>query len=154
MYCQILNNEPGTHTCTCRFSCQYSAFNMLVIFFDSRFQISFDFRTFYENGSIFLLSNANYSEYIAAQILKGSVVVFWTNNGGKIKKYVSSKVVNSGQWHTAVVSKDRRRISLEVDGKTEMDKQRIPKKLSITSPMIVGSLVDDISINNDDLVSS
>lgn len=116
------------------------------------FQISFDFRTFYENGSIFLLSNANYSEYIAAQILKGSVVVFWTNNGGKIKKYVSSKVVNSGQWHTAIVSKDRRRISLEVDGKTEMDKQRIPKKLSITSPMIVGSLVDDISINNDDLI--
>ncbi|XP_078319283.1 laminin subunit alpha-2-like isoform X3 [Crassostrea virginica] len=115
------------------------------------FQISFDFRTFFANGSVFLLTNANYTEYVAAQIIKGRVVVFWTNNGGKVKQSSSSKVVDDGQWHTAIVSKDRRRISLEVDGKTEINKQRITKKLSVTSPLIVGSILDNMMINNDDL---
>ena len=119
-----------------------------------RFQISFDFRTFFANGSVFLLTNANYTEYVAAQIIKGRVVVFWTNNGGKVKQSSSSKVVDDGQWHTATVSKDRRRISLKVDGKTEINKQRITKKLSVTSPLIVGSILDNMMINNDDLVGT
>ncbi|XP_062614987.1 laminin subunit alpha lam-3-like [Saccostrea cucullata] len=116
------------------------------------FQISFDFRTFYDEGAVFLLTNQNYTEYVAAQIKGGSVVVFWTNNGGKAKKFVSSKVVTDGKWHTAVISKDRRRISLKVDDKLEMDRRKITKKLSINAPLIVGTIVDYDSVNNKDLV--
>lgn len=117
-----------------------------------RFEISFDFRTFYDDGAVFLLTNKNNTKYVAAQIRDGSVSVYWTNNGGKAKKFISSKVVTNGQWHTAIISKDRRRISLVVDGKLEMDKRKITKKLSVISPLIVGSIMD-ISISNNDMVS-
>ncbi|XP_048757989.2 laminin subunit alpha-2-like isoform X2 [Ostrea edulis] len=115
------------------------------------FEISFDFRTFYDDGAVFLLTNKNNTKYVAAQIRDGSVSVYWTNNGGKAKKFISSKVVTNGQWHTAIISKDRRRISLVVDGKLEMDKRKITKKLSVISPLIVGSIMD-ISISNNDMV--
>jgi ribosome-associated protein YbcJ (S4-like RNA binding protein) len=97
------------------------------------------------------LTSKNNTEYVAAQIRDGSVAVYWTNNGGKAKKFISSKVVTNGQWHTAVVSKDRRRISLKVDGKVEMDRRKITKKLSVISPLYVGSITD-ISISNKDMV--
>lgn len=103
-----------------------------------RFNITFEFRTFFKDGLFGLLKNADESSYFAAQLREGKVEAVFTLN--KVKKILSSRQdLADGQWHSGQITKDLRRLRMFVDG-VSVGVGTIDETLDFELPLFIGGL--------------
>ncbi|KAH3697066.1 hypothetical protein DPMN_084551 [Dreissena polymorpha] len=107
-----------------------------------KFEISLDFRTFYQNGLLIYLSNLDHTEFVAAQIKDHVLVLVLTRNDDiKVVTVNTSTSLADGQWHNVKVDKNLQRISVVVDGNEEnMGSRKIAKVLKVEPPLFIGGV--------------
>ncbi|XP_050402375.1 laminin subunit alpha-1 isoform X5 [Patella vulgata] len=113
------------------------------------FNISFDFRTFYPDALFGFLTNADHSDYIAAQLKDGYIHVSYIRSGPYSTS--SNNKYDDGQWHSVYITKDKRDLAFIVDG-VETRQGRIRAKLDIDAPIYIGGLPDDFEHSNTEVV--
>ena len=108
-----------------------------------RFNISFEFRTFHQEGVFFFIGNPSNinGDYVAAQIYRGYVMVMFKYDGD-IYSVNSTIKTADGDWHSVQVLKGTKNVKLQVDKNTK----RIPikRKLNINAPVFVGGVSEEL----------
>lgn len=109
-----------------------------------RFNISFEFRSFHQNGAIFLIGDPTDfgGDYVAGQLSDGIFMVYFKYDGTLYSVNSTAQTTN-GQWHTVQVLKGTKNIRIQVDGNTK--KEPIKRKLNIDAPVFVGGVKFDLS---------
>ena len=116
--------------------------------------MKFDFRTYYKDGILLYLSNEDQSSFFAAQLRNGVVMLIYENRG-KVKevKVRPTSSVTDGEWHTIVIQKSKKRVTLFIDD-IDSKSGRTPKKLKIDEILFVGGIPSSfINLVNDKIVS-
>ncbi|KAK7100471.1 laminin subunit alpha-2-like isoform X2 [Littorina saxatilis] len=111
------------------------------------FNISFEFRTFFDDGLLGLLRNNDQSVYFAAQLRGGTVEVVYTFKGQE-KRLRSTGNLADGQWHSGQIIKEKTKLRLEVDGQL-VKTDKIESRLEIELPLYIGSVprVEDLQMD-------
>ena len=60
----------------------------------SSFNLRLDFRTFYEDGMLFYITNEEKSDFVSLQLLGGRVEIVYKGN-----TLVSGRNLGDGEWH-------------------------------------------------------
>ncbi|XP_076462895.1 laminin subunit alpha-2-like isoform X2 [Babylonia areolata] len=105
------------------------------------FNISFEFRTFFEDGLFGLLKNADQSVYFAVQLRGGRMEVVYSYKGAQREMW-SSLDLTDGLWHSAQVIKDQTQLRMFVDGRQE-GSDSIESRLEVDLPFYIGGLSGD-----------
>lgn len=116
----------------------------ILFFYFYRFNISFEFRSFHQNGAIFLIGDPTDfgGDYVAGQLSDGIFMVYFKYDGTLYSVNSTAQTTN-GQWHTVQVLKGTKNIRIQVDGNTK--KEPIKRKLNIDAPVFVGGVKFDLS---------
>ncbi|BES88583.1 laminin subunit [Nesidiocoris tenuis] len=150
-------NEPSNSISTgCRKVLSYSIDPRAVSFGDEPFshvQISFrkravlqknfslelDFRTFYQNGLIFMIPGVRNKQphYLMAALRNGRVQIVL--KGRRKIETTAQAVFNDGMWHNLVLEKEDRRMTLRIDS-IDPEKTKTPKKMNVGNVMYIGGL--------------
>ena len=118
------------------------------------FELKFDFRTYYKDGVLLYLSNKAQSSFFAVQLKGGAVFLTYENRGNaKEVKIRPTTKVTDGEWHSVVIQKNKKRVTLMVDG-VDSKSGRIAKKLKIDVTLFVGGLPSSyVDLVNEKIVS-
>ncbi|KAL3869140.1 hypothetical protein ACJMK2_041857 [Sinanodonta woodiana] len=128
---------------------QYRTINVTRREIRKKFEISFDFRTYFEYGVLIFVTNDKKRTYFNAQLKQGQIEVAYFD-GENAKNIISGQRVRylaDGDWHSVQISKTGGVISLSVD-KAEAMIASIKKTLDIAPPMYVGGLPIDFVPQN------
>ena len=108
-----------------------------------RFNISFEFRTFHDDGVFFYIEDptAANGDYVAAQIYNGYVMVVYKYDGD-IYTLNATQKSSDGNWHAVQVLKGTKNIRLQVDSNSK--KSPIKRKLNIDAPVFVGGVSEKL----------
>ena len=133
---------------------RFTTQNLLFLCVIFSFEIKFDFRTYFKDGVLLYLSNKAQSSFFAVQLKGGAVVLTYDNRGNaKEVKVRPSNKVTDGDWHTVVIQKNKKRVTLTVDD-VDSKSGRIAKKLKIDVTLFVGGLPSSyVELVNEKIVS-
>ncbi|XP_076046327.1 laminin subunit alpha isoform X4 [Oratosquilla oratoria] len=84
--------------------------------FTDIFDINFQFKTYVEDGLLYLLYNSRYS-FMALEI-RGGRLMFQYNLGSGIATFITEKKYNDGEWHRVEAARQNREGILKVDSET------------------------------------
>ncbi|XP_035736479.1 laminin subunit alpha-1-like [Vespa mandarinia] len=106
-------------------------------FWEKKYTIEFDFRTYYPNGLLFITPGLRLKHYLMIVIRDGQLLLLVKC---KQKKEILFKTpFNDGNWHHVVLSHDERRLTLVVDTQTPRT-IKVPKKIGLAPMMYIGGL--------------
>ncbi|XP_076178093.1 laminin subunit alpha-1-like [Ptiloglossa arizonensis] len=106
-------------------------------FWEKKYAIEFDFRTYYPNGLLFITPGLRPKHYLMIVIRDGQLLLLVKS---KRKKDILFKTpFNDGNWHHVVISHDERKLTLLVDSQTPRT-IKVPTKIGLASMMYIGGL--------------
>ncbi|XP_076245323.1 wing blister [Calliopsis andreniformis] len=106
-------------------------------FWEKKYAIEFDFRTYYPNGLLFITPGVRPKNYLMVVIRDGQLLLLVKS---KQKKEILFKApFNDGNWHHVVISHDERKLTLLVDFQTPRT-IKVPRKIGLASMMYIGGL--------------
>ncbi|XP_043794597.1 laminin subunit alpha-2 isoform X1 [Apis laboriosa] len=106
-------------------------------FWEKKYAIEFDFRTYYPNGLLFITPGLRPKHYLMVVIRDGQLLLLVKS---KQKKEILFKMpFNDGNWHHVVISHDERKLTLLVDSLTPHT-IKVPRKIGLASMMYIGGL--------------
>ena len=119
--------------------------------FSQDFSLSFEFRTYYPNGLIFLVKGHNNKVkshlalglrggYIMAELVDRKRVQLITTNEERL---------NDGQWHNVSLVKANKNMSLGVDRTVLVESSKVRRKLPLKSPVFIGGVPEGLNEIND-----
>lgn len=113
-------------------------------YWQKNFQISFDFRSFYPNGLIFLAPGMKEKQkhYIALVLKDGHLLLIV--RGRRREELPLHAKLNDGEWHHVTLTCVERKVTMSVEiGQTDQKtsaQMKVPKKISASNMMFVGGL--------------
>ncbi|XP_061943056.1 laminin subunit alpha lam-3 isoform X4 [Apis cerana] len=106
-------------------------------FWEKKYAIEFDFRTYYPNGLLFITPGLRPKHYLMVVIRDGQLLLLVKS---KQKKEILFKMpFNDGNWHHVMISHDERKLTLLVDSLTPHT-IKVPRKIGLASMMYIGGL--------------
>ncbi|KZC04266.1 Laminin subunit alpha-1 [Dufourea novaeangliae] len=106
-------------------------------FWEKKYAIEFDFRTYYPNGLLFITPGLRPKHYLMIVIRDGQLLLLVKS---KQKREILFKTpFNDGNWHHVVISHDERKLTLLVDTQTPR-RIKVPRKIGLASLMYIGGL--------------
>ncbi|XP_036145001.1 laminin subunit alpha-1 isoform X3 [Monomorium pharaonis] len=109
-------------------------------FWEKKYTIEFDFRTYYPNGLLFItpyLQGIRLKHYLMVLIRDGQLLLIVRS---KQKKEMLFKTpFNDGNWHHVVISHEERKLTLLVDTQAPRI-LKVPKRIGLASMMYIGGL--------------
>ncbi|XP_029679159.1 laminin subunit alpha-1-like [Formica exsecta] len=106
-------------------------------FWEKKYTIEFDFRTYYPNGLLFITPGLRLKHYLMMVIRDGQLLLLIKS---KPKKEMLLKTpFNDGNWHHVVISHDERKLTLLVDTQTPRI-IKVPRRIGLASMMYIGGL--------------
>ncbi|XP_030080568.1 laminin subunit alpha-1 [Drosophila hydei] len=113
-------------------------------FWQRNFQLSFEFRSFYPNGMLYLSpgSKEKHKHYVTLLLKDGQLVLIV--RGRRREELLLTAKLNDGEWHRVTVSCHDRKVTLSVEiGRTDQKtsaQMKVPKKIGASQLMLVGGL--------------
>uniref|UniRef100_A0A0A9YKQ2 Laminin subunit alpha-1 n=1 Tax=Lygus hesperus TaxID=30085 RepID=A0A0A9YKQ2_LYGHE len=103
------------------------------------FTLELDFRTFYQNGLIFMIPGVRGKQphYLMAALRNGRVQIVL--KGRRKIETTAQAVFNDGMWHKLVLEKEDRKMTLRIDS-IDPEKTKTPKKMNVGNVMYIGGL--------------
>ncbi|XP_015607311.1 laminin subunit alpha-1 [Cephus cinctus] len=109
-------------------------------FWEKKYVIEFDFRTYYPNGLLFITPGLKPKPYLMVVIRDGQLLLLVKS---KQKKEILFKTpFNNGNWHHVVISHEDRKLTLVVDTQSPRT-IKVPKKIGLASMMYIGGLPEN-----------
>ncbi|XP_017882648.2 laminin subunit alpha-1 [Ceratina calcarata] len=106
-------------------------------FWEKKYTIEFDFRTYYPNGLLFITPGLRPKHYLMVVIRDGQLLLLVKS---KQKKEILFKTpFNDGNWHHVVISHNERKLTVLVDAQTPPT-IKVPRKIGLASMMYIGGL--------------
>ncbi|XP_066580920.1 laminin subunit alpha-1 [Prorops nasuta] len=106
-------------------------------FWEKKYTIEFDFRTYYPNGLLFITPGLKLKHYLLVTIRDGQLLLLVKS---KQKKEILYKTpFNDGNWHHVVLSHEERKLTLVVDSQTPRT-IKVPRKIGLATMMYIGGL--------------
>ncbi|XP_076751939.1 wing blister [Xylocopa sonorina] len=106
-------------------------------FWEKKYSIEFDFRTYYPNGLLFITPGIRTKHYLMVVIRDGQLLLLVKS---KRKKEILFKTpFNDGNWHHVMISHSERKLTLLVDTQTPRT-IKVPWKIGLASMMYIGGL--------------
>jgi len=119
--------------------------------FSKDFSLSFEFRTYYPNGLIFLIrGHNNRMKFHFSLALKGGHIV-----ADLLEKRRSELVsnndepLNDGKWHNVTVSKEAKSFWLRVDNNQIVETAKVRRKIALRNPIYIGGIPEGFNGLND-----
>nr|XP_012216711.1 PREDICTED: laminin subunit alpha-1-like [Linepithema humile] len=106
-------------------------------FWEKKYAIEFDFRTYYPNGLLFITPGLRLKHYLMVVIRDGQLLLLVKSK--QRKEILFKTPFNDGNWHHVVISHDERRLTLLVDTQTPRT-LKVPKRIGLASMMYIGGL--------------
>ncbi|XP_048508975.1 laminin subunit alpha-1 [Athalia rosae] len=106
-------------------------------FWEKKYAIEFDFRTYYPNGLLFITPGIRFKHYLMMVVRNGQLLLLIKTR--QKKEILFKSTFNDGNWHHVVVRHDERRLTLSVDGQTP-ETVKIQKKIGLVPMMYIGGL--------------
>ncbi|KAG7199623.1 hypothetical protein KM043_014226 [Ampulex compressa] len=106
-------------------------------FWEKKYAIEFDFRTYYPNGLLFITPGIKLKHYFMVVIRDGQLLLLVKSR--QKKEILFKTPFNDGNWHHVVISHDERKLTLLVDSQTP-GTIKVPRKIGLTSMMYIGGL--------------
>ncbi|TMW53859.1 hypothetical protein DOY81_001030 [Sarcophaga bullata] len=116
-------------------------------YWQKNFQISFDFRSFYPNGLIFLAPGMKEKQkHYLALILKDGHLLLIVRGRRREELPLHAKL-NDGEWHHVALNCQDRKVTMSVEiGRTDQKtsaQMKIPKKIAASNLVFVGGLPEN-----------
>ncbi|KAH8251255.1 hypothetical protein KR032_004153 [Drosophila birchii] len=113
-------------------------------FWQRNFHLSFDFRSFYPNGMLFLSPGSKEKpKHYVALILKDGQLVLVVRGRRREELQLTAKL-NDGEWHRVTVGCQDRKVTMSVEiGRTDQKtsaQMKLPKKIGASQLLLVGGL--------------
>ncbi|XP_076279706.1 wing blister isoform X1 [Lasioglossum baleicum] len=106
-------------------------------FWEKKYKIEFDFRTYYPNGLLFITPGTRVKNYLMIVIRDGQLLLLVKS---KQKREIQFRTpFNDGNWHHVVISHDERKLTLLVDSQTPRT-IKVPRKIGLATMMYIGGL--------------
>ncbi|XP_034944517.1 laminin subunit alpha-1-like isoform X2 [Chelonus insularis] len=106
-------------------------------FWEKKYIIEFDFRTYYPNGLLFITPGVKRKQYLMVIVRDSHLVLIMKS---KQRKEVAFKSpFNDGNWHHVVINHEEKRLTLVVDSQTPRT-MKVPKKIGLETMMYIGGL--------------
>uniref|UniRef100_A0A1B0BIW7 Laminin subunit alpha-1 n=1 Tax=Glossina palpalis gambiensis TaxID=67801 RepID=A0A1B0BIW7_9MUSC len=116
-------------------------------YWQKNFQISFDFRSFYPNGLIFLAPGLKekHKHYLALVLKDGHLLLIV--RGRRREELPLHAKLNDGEWHHVTLQCQDRKVTMSVEiGRTDQKtsaQMKIPKKIAASHHVLVGGLPEN-----------
>ncbi|ALC39660.1 wb, partial [Drosophila busckii] len=113
-------------------------------FWQRNFQLSFDFRSFYPTGMLYLSpgSKDKTKHYVALLLKDGQLVLIV--RGRRREELKLTAKLNDGEWHKVSISCHERKVTMSVEiGRTDQKtsaQMRLPKKIGASQLLLVGGV--------------
>lgn len=113
-------------------------------FWQRNFHLSFDFRSFYPNGMLYLSpgSKEKPKHYVALVLKDGQLVL--VVRGRRREELQLTAKLNDGEWHRVTISCHDRKVTMSVEiGRTDQKtsaQMKLPKKIGASQLLLVGGL--------------
>lgn len=113
-------------------------------FWQRNFALSFDFRSFYPNGLIFVSpgSKEKQKHYVTLLLKDGQLLLIV--RGRRREELQLTAKLNDGEWHHVTLSCSERKLTMSVEiGKTDQKtsaQMKLPKKIAASNIFWVGGL--------------
>ncbi|XP_043271259.1 laminin subunit alpha-1 [Venturia canescens] len=106
-------------------------------FWEKKYVIEFDFRTYYPNGLLFITPGIRLKHFLMVIVRDGQLLLMVKS---RQKKEVLFKTpFNDGNWHHVVITHDERKLTLVIDTQTPRT-IKVPRKIGLASMMYIGGL--------------
>ncbi|XP_032674953.1 laminin subunit alpha-1 isoform X4 [Odontomachus brunneus] len=109
-------------------------------FWEKKYMIEFDFRTYYPNGLLFITPGLRLKNYLMVVIQDGQLVLLL--KGKQQRQLLFKTPFNDGNWHHVVLSHDERKLTLLVDTQTPRT-LKVPRRAGLASMMYIGGLPEN-----------
>lgn len=106
-------------------------------FWEKKYVIEFDFRTYYPNGLLFITPGLRLKHYLMVLIRDGQLLLVVKSK--QRKEILFKTPFNDGNWHHVVISHEERKLTLLVDTQTPRV-LKVPKRIGLASMMYIGGL--------------
>ncbi|XP_039307072.1 laminin subunit alpha-1 isoform X3 [Solenopsis invicta] len=106
-------------------------------FWEKKYTIEFDFRTYYPNGLLFITPGLRLRHYLMVLIRDGQLLLVVRSK--QRKEILFKTPFNDGNWHHVVISHEEKKLTLLVDTQTPRV-LKVPKKIGLASMMYIGGL--------------
>ncbi|KAL6255156.1 hypothetical protein P5V15_013489 [Pogonomyrmex californicus] len=106
-------------------------------FWEKKYTIEFDFRTYYPNGLLFITPGLRLKHYLMVLVRDGQLLLVVKSK--QRKEILFKTPFNDGNWHHVVISHEDRRLTLLVDSQTPRV-LKVPKRIGLASMMYIGGL--------------
>ncbi|XP_072763928.1 laminin subunit alpha-1 isoform X2 [Anoplolepis gracilipes] len=106
-------------------------------FWEKKYTIEFDFRTYYPNGLLFITPGLRLRHYLMMVIRDGQLLLLVKSK--QRKEILLKTPFNDGNWHHVVISHDERKLTLLVDTQTPRI-LKVPRRIGLASMMYIGGL--------------
>ncbi|XP_037959166.1 laminin subunit alpha-1 [Teleopsis dalmanni] len=113
-------------------------------FWQRNFHISFDFRSFYPNGVIFLSPGVKEKQkhYVSLLLKDGQLLLIV--RGRRREELQLTAKLNDGEWHHVTINCHDRKVTMSVEiGRTDQKtsaQMKVPKKIAASNVLYVGGL--------------
>ncbi|XP_046413773.1 laminin subunit alpha-1-like [Neodiprion fabricii] len=107
-------------------------------FWEKKYVIEFDFRTYYPNGLLFITPGIKLKHYMMMVVRNGQLSLIIKTNQQK-KEILFRSTFNDGNWHHVVVRHDERTLTLSVDSQAPQT-IRIQRRIGLVTMMYMGGL--------------
>ncbi|XP_051174494.1 laminin subunit alpha-1 isoform X1 [Leptopilina boulardi] len=106
-------------------------------FWEKKYAIEFDFRTYYPNGILFITPGIKQKPYLMVVLRDGQLSL--QIKARHKKEIIFKSPLNDGNWHHVVIRHEERKLTLIVDSQTPRT-IKIPRKIGLASMMYIGGL--------------
>ncbi|XP_060666589.1 laminin subunit alpha lam-3 isoform X2 [Drosophila nasuta] len=113
-------------------------------FWQRNFHMTFDFRSFYPNGMLYLSpgSKEKHKHYVALLLKDGQLVLIV--RGRRREELQLTAKLNDGEWHHVTISCHDRKVTMSVEiGRTDQKtsaQMKVPKKIGAAQLLLVGGV--------------
>lgn len=117
--------------------------------FSQNFILSFDLRTYYPNGLIFLVKGHNNKtrSHLALGLRGGRLMAELVDRKRVRLISANKEALNDGHWHNVTLAKSEKHLSLSVDRTVLVESSKVRRKLPLKSPVYVGGVPDFDPLN-------
>ncbi|EFN76045.1 Laminin subunit alpha-1 [Harpegnathos saltator] len=119
-------------------------------FWEKKYMIEFDFRTYYPNGLLFITPGLRLKNHLMVIIQDGQLLL--SLKGKQQRQMLFKTPFNDGNWHHVVLSHDDRKLTLLVDTQTPRI-LKVPRRAGLTSMMYIGGLPESGTPFPDNVIS-
>ncbi len=119
--------------------------------FSKDFSLSFEFRTYYPNGLIFLIrGHNNRMKFHFVLALRGGYVIADLSEKRRSELISNNdEPLNDGQWHNVTIAKEAKSFWLRVDNNNIVETTKVRRKIALRSPVYIGGVPEGFNGFND-----